>query len=104
MNRSTKGLSVVNTNLDGFSLANRRRFAKLSTYQTFPLYSIANVVLATISSIFYLNFSQCLTIALCQYFLSSKIKILCYVVTTFGRIAKALGHNSQVHVHSYRDS
>ena len=41
MNRSAKGLSMVTTNLDGFSLANRRRFAKfakLSPRQTFPLY------------------------------------------------------------------
>ena len=43
MNRSAKGLSMVTTNLDGFSLANRRRFAKfakLSPRQTFPLYGI----------------------------------------------------------------
>ena len=41
MNRSAKGLSMVTTNLDGFSLANCRRFAKftkLSPRQTFPLY------------------------------------------------------------------
>ena len=41
MNRSAKGLSMVTTNLDGFSLANRRRFAKfteLSPRQTFLLY------------------------------------------------------------------
>ena len=41
INRSAKGLSMVTTNLDGFSLANRRRFtkfAKLSPCQTFPLY------------------------------------------------------------------
>ena len=41
MNRSAKGLSMVTTNLDGFSLVNRRRFAKfakLSPRQTFPLY------------------------------------------------------------------
>ena len=41
MNRSAKGLSMVTINLDGFSLANRRRFAKfakLSPRQTFPLY------------------------------------------------------------------
>ena len=41
MNRSTKGLLIVTTNLDGFSLVNRRRFtkfAKFSTHQTFPLY------------------------------------------------------------------
>ena len=36
MNRLAKGLLIVITNLDGFSLANRRRFAtKLSTHQTF---------------------------------------------------------------------
>ena len=43
MNRSAKGLSMVTTNLDGFSLANCRRFAKftkLSPRQTFPLYGI----------------------------------------------------------------
>ena len=39
MNRSVKGLLIVTAYLDGFSLANRRRFAKLSTCQTFPLYS-----------------------------------------------------------------
>ena len=38
MNRSAKGLLMVTTNLDGFSLANCRRFTKLSTRQTFPLY------------------------------------------------------------------
>ena len=40
MNRSAKGLSMVGINLDGFSLANRLRFAKLSPRQTFSLYSI----------------------------------------------------------------
>ena len=45
MNRSAKGLLIVTilATLDGFSLANCRRFAKfakLSTRQTFPLYSI----------------------------------------------------------------
>ena len=43
MNRSAKELLIVTTNLDGFSLANCRRFAKfykLSTCQTFPLYGI----------------------------------------------------------------
>ena len=43
MNRSAKGLSVVTTNLDGVSLANCTqfaKFAKLSTCQTFPLYSM----------------------------------------------------------------
>ena len=40
VNRPAKGLSMVTTNLDGFSLANRRRFAKLSPRQTFPLYGI----------------------------------------------------------------
>ena len=30
MNRSAKGLSMVTTNLDGFSLANCRRFAKFA--------------------------------------------------------------------------
>ena len=43
MNRSAKGLLIVTTNLDGFSLANIRqfaKFAKLSTRQTFPLYGI----------------------------------------------------------------
>ena len=41
--RSAKELLIVMTTLDGFSLANCRRFAKfakLSTCQTFPLYSI----------------------------------------------------------------
>ena len=45
MNRSAKGLSMVTTNLDGFSLANRRqfaKFAKLSPRQTLPLYGIEN--------------------------------------------------------------
>ena len=48
MNRSAKGLSMITTNLDGFSLANRRRFAKfakLSPRQTFPLYGISNLYL-----------------------------------------------------------
>ena len=46
INRSAKGLSMVTTNLDGFSLANRRRFAKfakLSPRQTFLLYGITPV-------------------------------------------------------------
>ena len=41
MTRSAKGLSMITINLDGFSLANCRRFAKfvkLSPRQTFPLY------------------------------------------------------------------
>ena len=40
MNRSAEGLLIVTTNLDGFSLVNRRRFAKfvkLSTHQTILL-------------------------------------------------------------------
>ena len=43
MNRSAIGLSMVTINLDGFSLANLRRFAKfakLSPHQTFPLYGM----------------------------------------------------------------
>ena len=43
MNRLAKGLLMLTTTLDGFSLANCKRFtkfAKLSTCQTFPLYSI----------------------------------------------------------------
>ena len=43
MNRSAIGLSMVTINLDGFSLANRRQFAKvakLSPRQTFLLYGI----------------------------------------------------------------
>ena len=39
MNRSAKGLSMVGINLDGFSLANRLRFAKfakLSRYTVYP--------------------------------------------------------------------
>ena len=41
--RSAKRLLIVTTTLDGFSLANCRRFAKFakfSTHQTFPLYSM----------------------------------------------------------------
>ena len=41
MSRSAKGLLIVTTTLNGFSLANCKRFAifaKLSTRQTFPLY------------------------------------------------------------------
>ena len=43
INRSANRLSIVRTNLDGFSLVNHgwfAKFAKLSPYQTFPLYSI----------------------------------------------------------------
>ena len=39
--KSAKGLLIVTTTLDGFSLANHRRFTKfikLSAHQTFPLY------------------------------------------------------------------
>ena len=45
INSSAKGLLIVTTNLDSFSLANLRRFAKLSTHQTFPLYGIRNQVM-----------------------------------------------------------
>ena len=41
INRSAKRLLIVNTNLDGFSLANHEqftKFAKLFSHQTFPLY------------------------------------------------------------------
>ena len=41
INRLANRLSIVSTKLDGFSLANHRRFAifaKLSPRQTFPLY------------------------------------------------------------------
>ena len=41
MNRSVRWVLIVTTTVDGFSLANHRRFAKfakLSTRQTFPLY------------------------------------------------------------------
>ena len=47
MNRSPKGLLIVTTNFDGFSLANRRRIAKLvklSTHQTFLLYGIMQLL------------------------------------------------------------
>ena len=40
MNRSAKGLLIISSNLDDFSLANRRRFIKFSklyTHQNFPL-------------------------------------------------------------------
>ena len=43
MNRSAKRLLIVTTTLDGFSLANHRRFtkfAKFSIRQTFPIYGI----------------------------------------------------------------
>ena len=43
MNRSAKRLLIEATNVDGFSLANRRefgKFAKLFTHQTFSLYSM----------------------------------------------------------------
>ena len=43
MNKLAKGLSMVTTNLDGFTLANLRRFTKfaeVSTHQTFPLHGI----------------------------------------------------------------
>ena len=43
MNRLAKELFIDTTNLNGFSLVNCREFAKftkLSTSQTFPLYSI----------------------------------------------------------------
>ena len=51
MNRSAIGLSMVTINLDGFSLANRRQFAKfvkLSPRQTFPLYGIWPMVRLTV--------------------------------------------------------
>ena len=43
INRSANRLSIVSTKLDGFSLANHRRFtkfAKLSPHQTFLLYGM----------------------------------------------------------------
>ena len=36
MNRSAKGLLMVTTNLDGFSLANHRRFTKSATLSAVP--------------------------------------------------------------------
>ena len=42
-NRSSNGLLIVSTNLDGFSLVNRGRFAKFAKFfprQTFPLYGM----------------------------------------------------------------
>ena len=42
MNRSAKGLLIVTTTSNGFSLANCRqfaKFAKLFTHQKFPLYN-----------------------------------------------------------------
>ena len=63
MNRSAKGLLIVATTLDGFSLVNHRQFAKftkLSTRQTFPLYSIAmvqgNAKMSCILSSYLLNY------------------------------------------------
>ena len=61
INRSAKGLSMVTTNLDGFSLANRRRFAKfakLSPRQTFPLYGTLEPLrlwTSTIDELFYIE-------------------------------------------------
>ena len=43
INRSYKGLLIVTSTLDGFSLVNRRQFDDLSTHQTFPLYSRAKI-------------------------------------------------------------
>ena len=46
MNRSAKGLLIVITNLNSFSLGNHRRLAKLAKLyarQTFPLYSILHI-------------------------------------------------------------
>ena len=38
--RSANKLLIVSTNLNGFSLANHGRFAKISPHQPFPLYGI----------------------------------------------------------------
>ena len=38
MNRSAKGLLIVTTTLDGFSLANRRRFAKFTKLSRYNLW------------------------------------------------------------------
>ena len=46
INRSAKGILILTTNLDGFSLVKCKQFAKfikLSTCQTFPLYCIRNL-------------------------------------------------------------
>ena len=37
-NRSTSRLSIISTNLDGFSLANHGQFANVSSRQSFPPY------------------------------------------------------------------
>jgi len=62
MNRFSQKVIIVNRNLDGFSLANRSwfaKFAKLSSHQTFLLYSIFLFPLGTrkylISNIIYKN-------------------------------------------------
>ena len=47
MNRSAKGLLIINTTLDGFSLANCRRFAefaKLSRYTVYCTYYVITLI------------------------------------------------------------
>ena len=51
MNRSAKGLSMVTTNLDGFSLAKRRRFAKFAKLSR---YTVAMQLLIEFSFLLYL--------------------------------------------------
>ena len=56
INRSAKGLSMVTTNLDGFSLANCRRFAKLSRYTVLHLLAATNLWLVLRSQTEYFFF------------------------------------------------
>ena len=49
MSRSAKGLLIITTTFNGFSLANHRRFAKLSPCQIFPLYGMLFGLLAVVA-------------------------------------------------------
>ena len=44
MNRSAKGLLIVTTTLDGFSLANHTQFAKFTKLSCYTVYCILQIV------------------------------------------------------------
>ena len=69
MNSTANRLSIVTTNLDGFSLANHRRFAKfakLSPRQTFLLYGTSNhhIIMHSQSIPFVVNVEVYITVQL----------------------------------------
>ena len=58
MDRFSHKVIIISKNLDGFNLANYRRFAKLFPRQTFPLYGISLSMAVLNSGDHYYGFSN----------------------------------------------